>query len=638
MQISKIYISNYRAISEIEAAFFSISSILGANNCGKSTIFKAIELFFGAASRVSIDDFHRQDVTKPIIIRITFRNFTLDEIQEFGSAIIDGEMIISREFSLQDSVSPNYSVFARSSPRFDRIRMADAASERLAKYREIQSELGLPSVRSAADADAAILAWEQSHSAELEVVPIRGFFGATNVANGKLRKRTSLRLIPAVRDTIDEAKTGRKSPVLELLADITRQTFENRSELKEFLVQAELRINELTDPSTIPELAEISGKISDIVRFYYADSSVVTNWDKVEALSVNYPKPKISVENDGLITDVDFVGHGLQRVILFSLIQYMAERSSAAESSEDEFASAQSDIILLIEEPEIYQHPIKQHILYRNFARIVSAFNKANGIRFQIIFTTHSEKFVSMRDFEICNVLRKNIDRVTGVTNTIKSIRLDDCCRDLAACHEPAVTPMSGDAFAAKLHVFTREICEGFFAEKLIFVEGVTDKCILEGYYSSIGRDNNLESIQIIAVGGKSMIDKPAYIFDRLGIKNFVVFDNDNRFEDGQKKQKSIKQNRFLQRVLGVQDPVDMPVGCNVRFYAYDGSIETYLRSIIGVGSYDQQFEQLAVQWGLTQADIKKSPSAYALMIEVAAKGGYEFEELHKIVNAVDSL
>lgn len=636
MQVANLFIKNFRGISEISIPFYSITSLIGANNCGKSTVFKAMELFFDAGARVSEDDFHRKDTNSPIVIRITFENLTRDEYNEYESAVSDGRLVISREFSLQEPHSPNYTVSARIFPPFSEIRGTSAASEKTSLYRAIQREYGLPPIRSAADADSAIAEWEASNPDKLETQSIRGFFGATNVANGKIKKKTSLRLIPAVRDTADDAKAGRKSPVLDLLADITKQTFENRAELKEELASAAKRISELTDPDTIPELAKIGESISEIVRNYYSDSSVFANWDKVEPITVNYPRPKISVKNRNIVTDIDLVGNGLQRVILFSLVQFMAERTSANPDSDD-FTEPQSDIVLLVEEPEIFQHPIKQEILYRNFGRIVTTFNATSGIRFQIIFATHSEKFVRMKDFEICRVMRKHVGEADVTTNSVGFARLADCVRDFAQYHEPPIQPMAEEAFAAKLHIFSREICEGFFADKVVLVEGASDKPVLEAYYESIGRDSRLEGIQIIPVGGKNSMQKPAYIFMRVGIPTYLIFDNDDA-KGQERKTQGIIENRFLQKIACADEIQDMPSGAKKKFYAHSGNLESYLRGVIGAQAYNQQFHRLATDWGMPVEAISKTPDAFSSIIRAAILGGYEFDALRSIVAAVDAL
>lgn len=243
-----------------------------------------------------------------------------------------------------------------------------------------------------------------------------------------------------------------------------------------------------------------------------------------------------------------------------------------------------------------------------------------------------------MRDFEICRIVRKSIDGDTGTSNSVGWVRLSDCIADFAGFHEPPIEPMGEEAFAAKLHIFTREICEGFFADKVILVEGATDKPVLEAYYESIHRDNQLEGIQVICCGGKSVMQKPAYIFRKVGIPTFLVFDNDRGKEDGVKKQRSIRENRFLQNILKVPDVADVPEGVCEGFYAHDGDLETYVRNVVGPATYDQQFEQISQDWGLPVKDIKKTPAAFAAITRGALAAGFRFDELQKIVDAVDGL
>lgn len=637
MQIAAFEIKNFRSIANVEGNLYSIASFVGPNNCGKSTIFKAIELFFDASPKISSEDFHRMDSSVPIVVRLTFANFTPDEVAEFGNAIVGDRLTVSREFSLGDSSPPNYSVNARANPRFDTVRTAASASEKLSAYRLIQSEFGLPTARSSNDVDAAILNWEAENKDELTIAPIRGFFGATNVANGKLKKKTSLRLIPAVHDASDVTKSGKKSPVLELLADIVRQTFENRTEIRQLIQETEAKLAQLTNPETIPELSGISSDITGILQRLYADARVIATWDQMDSLNVNFPKPKVSVENDGTITEIDLVGHGLQRVVLFSLIQYMAERLSKSDFSDDQYVVPQSDIIILIEEPEIYQHPIKQITLYENFKNIVKEFNKSSGIIFQIIFTTHSEKFVKMEDFEICNIVSKKY--IGGKTeNQISNLLLSKCVIDFASFHEPPIEPMSEDSFASKLHIFTREICEGFFAKKIVLVEGQTDKPVLEAYFDCIGRNHLLEGIQVISVGGKSNLDKPAYIFRGIGIPTYVVFDNDDKKQDQKERQKSVIRNRILQKAIGSENVEDMPTGRRGKFYAFEGDLERYLKSVVGSESYDRQFDSIATSFGVVPKDIKKSPSAFAMIMRTGLKAGYKFTEFDNIIAEIDAL
>jgi hypothetical protein len=218
-----------------------------------------------------------------------------------------------------------------------------------------------------------IRAWEENNPAELTYKKIKGFFGARNVANGKLKKKTAVRFVPDVKETFEEATDPKRSPVIGLLNEIVRQTFENKKDFTDFIEQANIRLAELTDPKSVPQLSGISERLTKTVGKYYADTNLIADLNKADEISVNFPSPVIGVVHRGLKVDVGFVGHGLQRAIFFALVQFLAEEQAEQIDRGEitqQFTEAFSDIILLIEEPEIYQHPLKQVLFYDAFKEI----------------------------------------------------------------------------------------------------------------------------------------------------------------------------------------------------------------------------------------------------------------------------
>lgn len=636
MQISSVSIKNFRTIKYSEIEFFKLSALIGGNNAGKSTVLEALQFFFEASPKINASDFHKYQTLDDIVISVTFCNFTSNELELFSNAIDENVMTVVRQFSFTDSTAPNYSVSAKVFKEFNSFREVVSASDKLKEYRAVQDKYDLPRVRSSADAEQSIIDWEKTHKDVLTKEIVKGFFGATNVANGKLKKKTSLRFIPAVRDVSQDAQHSKSSPVLGLLSDITKQALENKTELKEFLERTIQEASDLVDPKKIPGLQNVSAEISGLLKQYYKDSSVVAEWEDVEPISINFPKPKIMVNDDGIQTDISRVGHGLQRAILFSIVQFLAQDYNSGEPSDD-FTDSQSDVILLVEEPEIYQHPIKQLVLYDNFKKLVEGFNKNNGIRIQIIFATHSEKFISMPDFEICQILRKKKNANDEVVHSSNSLMMNDCSIELASFLEPPVEPMNADAFVTKLHIFNREINEGFFADKVILVEGETDKPVLEAYYEMLGRNPLYEGIQVIVVGGKSKLILPTYIFSRLNIPTFVLFDNDDR-KSKKNRKSGIRDNRLIQKIMRAENIADMPVGLGTNFFAFDGNLEKTLINVLGQKEYDLNFERVSKRFGLKASDIKKSPASFYMLMKTCGMHVDDFKELQEITNAVDGM
>lgn len=627
MQVLSLKIENLKSIRELEISFEDVTALMGANNAGKSTVLKAMELFFSASVNLSDDDYHKRSVDQ-ILITLTFGLLTPAEREEFGSAVIDNTITIQRSLGPTHENHLQYSVLTNVFPGFEGIRLETNKTTKRVEFNRLADAIeGLERARNDQSVEDNMKAWEAENTDQLELRFLRGFFGAPNVANGKLKKKTALHFIPAVADADQEASKS-KSPLIKLLSDISRQIYENRQEVQTFITKVNADFEELVAPDNFPQLASISESLTTSIQQYYKDSKLTANWQNQEGIKVQFPQPVIQIEDQGFPSSLANVGHGLQRAALFAIIQFLAEQD--AQEDGDRFEEPQSDIILLIEEPEIYQHPHKQELISQAFYEICEDFSESTGIRFQIVFTTHSEKFIGISKFQSARILRRDsVDEI--ICHSASSISVKECCAHFAALLDKE--PISEDAFEAKMHIFTREVCEGFFAEKVILVEGVTDKAIMDGYYQHLGRNRLAEGISIIQMDGKTKMDKPFYIFNKLGIPTFCIFDSDANKPP--KKQKPAP-NLLLQKIACADHPVEFPDGVFANFAAYENNLETYLKSVLEDG-FEEDFDALSEEYGLPKSDILKTPMALTHVFARALEEGKVFEKLDSIVKAVDS-
>ncbi len=79
MLIEKLTIEGYRSIRNVEITFDRMTSIIGANNSGKSTVLQAINLFFESAPRLSVDDYYNKDAGGSIVLTATFGSLVPQE-------------------------------------------------------------------------------------------------------------------------------------------------------------------------------------------------------------------------------------------------------------------------------------------------------------------------------------------------------------------------------------------------------------------------------------------------------------------------------------------------------------------------------------------------------------------------------
>jgi putative ATP-dependent endonuclease of OLD family len=639
MRIKTLEVMNYRALRDASIDLAPATVLIGENNCGKSAFLRALDLFFSGSPRVKPKDFSDDNVGENIDITVHFSDLTPHEATEFSSNLIDGELIVTRRLNAAGSKeSGQFFISARVNPEFSACRNEEGKNAKKELYKPLIDKYGLPKVSSADDINAHLEAWEDDPANEgsLKVQKVAGFKGWQNVAVGKLREKTDFVFIRAMDDA-EQIEGDKNSPVKALINTIAKQTIENTEKFKKFVEDANKQMAEITDPANVPLLSEISGSLTGILSRYYKDSAIDTTWEPITQIQPSFPTAIIEVKNNDFVSGIDGVGHGLQRAIVLTVLQFMAERKAGQGGDGVTFDEAQSDIILAIEEPESFQHPTKQRLFANVLRALTVGFNKTSGIRIQTISVSHSPLMVSLPQCESVRMIRRvSVDGKPNIwTNEIS---LTDCAvRSADVSGRKPEDAWTGEQFGAKLHTFGSELAEGFFAKCVVLVEGVGDQAILNAAYKSRGRDPYAEGFVIVEVGGKASLDKPIIVFDELGVPCFWVFDNDKR--DVAKKNGNVKTNRILQRLAGVKDEecVEWPEGVTARYAAWDYELEKYFEGKDAV-KYAAILANVAAEFHIDPSQCLKFPAtAFAILQKMEAEG-VKFDELDEIIEKVDAL
>lgn len=631
MQIQKLRVVNYRAIHDAEMVVTPVTAIIGENNSGKSAFLRAIDLFFDSAPKLKPEDFHNRQVNESIEITITFGDLTPDERTAYGAKIVDGTMTVTRELTIGGGKS--YLVSALGSEAFAEVRNEQGKSDKLRCYRELRKNFELPAAGNSDDIEGHLAAWEEANPESLTPMRQSGFFGADNVASGKLKSKTEFIFVPAIKNVRDELD-GRGSPVRTLLSGIAKQAIENSDDYKNFIVESEQKIKELTSPENAPQLKDISAQLTNIMQRYYADAALKASWDEVTGLPVSLPTPDVKVMDGTHIIDVDYVGHGMQRAIILNLLEYIAQNSY---SSIGDFTEAASDIIIAIEEPELFQHPTKQRLFFQALSKIAIKFNQETGIRIQVIYATHSPLLVSLpRAHEVKRVSRVRDGDLMRVKVDQTSLQI--CAERTAELREFKEADV--ERFKLNLHVFTSDIAEGFFGKRVILVEGVSDVAMVEAFYRSKDRDTLAEGIVIKATDGKYKLDKGVLMLTALGVPTYLVFDNDKSDTKAGEAESVSSWNQYLCKLCNAEkeEITDWPEGAFRSFAAWDGTIEKYIRHQAGDEAYEEALNKVATSMDLKPSECMKSPAVASSMLVHLMNIGIEFPLLNEIEANVDAL
>lgn len=224
-------------------------------------------------------------------------------------------------------------------------------------------------------------------------------------------------------------------------------------------------------------------------------------------------------------------------------------------------------ILLAIEEPEAHLHPLAQDWLAKKVHRMAT-----DGL--QILLTTHSPTFVNLLNMEGIALVRKSAEHGTTVVQKTKAAIVDWCVAK-GVPRERISEDLIQDFYHAGA---TKEIKEGFFAKRIVLVEGPTEALALPVYLEAVGFDCSANGVAVVPVGGKGNLAKWWRLFTAYGFPVYIVFDNDaSEDNDGRRR-------RDVLMTIGEGDPAAIlrlrAVQITNSYAVFGTNFETCLREL----------------------------------------------------------
>jgi putative ATP-dependent endonuclease of OLD family len=235
----------------------------------------------------------------------------------------------------------------------------------------------------------------------------------------------------------------------------------------------------------------------------------------------NYFKTlKVHPSEDGETRAFEELGTGQQQILALSFAHAYAKSFLG------------QGLIFVLDEPEAHLHPLAQKWLAKQMYQMAE-----DGL--QLIITTHSPYFINLQFLESLYLVSKK--EQTYVTNT-NSNELAEFCIATGATKADEKTIIPFYSAHSKPHILN-----GFFAKKIILVEGETEELSLPSYFEKVGLDTLKEGIAITGVSGKGNLAKWWRLFKCFEIPTFVCFDNDSKDD-----KKNIKRTEAL-KAIGIE-------------------------------------------------------------------------------------
>lgn len=639
MIIKSMRVKNFRSIQDETLHFDNLTALVGANGSGKSSFLHAMELFHAKQPKIIPEDFYNKNINNEIVISITFTTLSNEAKELFSKYVQNDELTIEHIFKFMNGkLSNTWHGSTLQNPDFLSIRYSANATSAKAEYAKLvqKQEYGdFPTWKSFDETKYFLSKWEIAHSDKCKWIRDDGqFFGYDGVGSGYLGKYIKFLYIPAVRDAVLDASEGKNSTLTSLIDLVIRNDLLQREDVQKFQTEIKEKYEKILGNDNLTEIVDLSRSLTETLNSYVPDAKIDLSWLSPKPFEIEVPSANANLIEDGYSANVERTGHGLQRVFIMTMLQHLAIQSM--NRSTGPTASSESTMfVLIIEEPELYQHPSRQRhlseiflILSKNLAAHISS-------NIQIVYSTHSPHFVGLDRINQIRLLRKQIS-IEGEPKVTKifSTNIQNLTEELSKLHGDKFTV---DNIIPRLHMIrTPWINEGFFSKCVVLVEGEGDRAAILGASKLL--EINLESngVSIIPCSGKGNLDKPAIIFRQLGIPTYVIWDNDK--EDEKNKTSEIKNNRILLKLFE-EEEMDYPSHVKDNHACLEGTLESTLEKEIGNTLYSGILQTCMTEYDLKKSDAIKNPIIIFTMLEDLKKSGGKIPEtLEQIIQKIQKL
>ncbi len=655
MLVRKIETKNFRSIKNETLSCDRLTAIIGRNGAGKSTFLQAIDKFLDNAASFNEEDFFNRQTDEMIEIRVTFNNLQPIENEEFSPYINDDELIVTKRISFEnDRFIQRYFAAKMQFPQFAILRAITGKNERRNKWNELVDSGDMPELKIARNADQIeqmMQEYESTHPDSLEPIEQEvQFFGARNIGGGKLDKFTKYVLVPAVHEVTDET-TGKKGAIEQLLEMVVLRRVNSRSDIQTFKTEFETKAKELYCTENLTELQELGEDISSILESFAPGSKLNLVWDEFEPPVLDPPSAIATLIEDEFEGEISHKGHGLQRALILTLLQYLAKTTVEGDidkhgnkddqqSVDDGLTLKGPDLILAIEEPELYLHPSRCRYLSNLLYSLCQDEDTVHGVKTQIIYTSHSPYLVDLHRFDQIRVVRKvRIDNNIPETK-VTSYSLDSAAAELARICEDSPELYTRLTFKARaMSVMNVIVNEGFFSNSVVVVEGISDVGTLWKMQELLGMKWDEKGIVIVPAGGKNNIDRPVVVFRGLKIPVYFVFDADAHHQGRKAKLNAIARNHRYQRMAGVV-PVDFPeTQVHDTWAVFNYELERTLMKELNDDVFMRIRDKVATELGYDEPSrVMKNIEGSSRFIEYAYELGNSIPTLEDIIRKITQL
>lgn len=461
MKLIAIEIENFRGYQHrVKIPIDNLTTFIGKNDAGKSTVFEALEIFFNNKLVVADnDDFCVHSESDSFIISCEFSNLP-DQIliDENVSTTLESEYLLNKNGNLtitkiysKTKTRPKEDVFIYAyhpmTPKYD-----DLLSLTNSKLKSRAKELGVIPANLNTNKIIRESIWRNAIDLNLEerLVAISG--DDTKTIYSKLNNYLPVFTLFQSDRTSNDGDSEITEPMQVAVKEALKEVAIQLEEIKKAVEQHALN----TADKTLRKLAEMDPSLANrLIPEFKAEPKFDSQF-------------KLTIRDENV--PINKRGSGVRRLILLNFFRAQAE---------DRLSRSNNDsIIYAFEEPETSQHPSNQKMLIESFLELSKAHNT------QVLLTTHTP--------DIGGIVPKKSLRFITEENNKKIVKFDT----------PDVYNHIVETLGLLPEYLERD-CKG-----IIFVEGKDDIIFLTHIANELSRDGFIEKniqeagLTLIPMGG----------------------------------------------------------------------------------------------------------------------------------------
>lgn len=386
MIITKVYLENFRGYkNRITVNFDKLTTFIGKNDAGKSTILEALDIFFNDGKNIikmDKNDINVNSDSDEIIIGVCFKNYPQDIILDSSvHTSLKEEFLLNEEDELE--VLKKYkngklleTYLVANYPTNSEV--SELHSKNITQLKKILKNFGLEveDKRVSSIIRKKILSSLNNPNFEKKMIPVSKE-GGKEIWSSLKNYLPLYELFQADRKNMDQ--DGEIQNPMKILIKELIKSPEISSKLDSIFNQILSQSEELAN-QTIEKLQEINPDIANELSPNFSTPS----WESIF---------KFSLDSDEGVP-VNKRGSGVRRLILLSFFSAQAERRR--------YESNVPNIIYAIEEPETALHPNHQNMLIQSLLELAEV-----DIN-QVILTTHSPSIAKLLPMNSLRLIDKD--------------------------------------------------------------------------------------------------------------------------------------------------------------------------------------------------------------------------------------